>query len=109
MGGLSVLFVDAEGGVASREEVDDLARGCDSGVDVGFGGLCAHFFRCEEYASGEFGFEQGCVVGAYVGDIFNVRTLAERFCKAFFVDDFLSCGVDQDASFWKECDQVESD
>jgi len=94
------LFVDLETGGAGGEVFDDLAGGGETGVDVGFAGLCPHLLGGGEDAGAEFFAEGGVVVRSDVGDVFEVFTFGEGLFKSFFVNDFLAGGVDESGASW---------
>ncbi len=84
--------------VASLEEIGDLVGSGQASVDVGFFGLCTHLLGRGEVAAFE-GFELGVGIGHDVGDVLDVGALGHQLEQFGLVDDFLTGGVDEDATF----------
>ena len=92
-----MLFIYLEFGVTVLEEGVDLTCGGNAGVDIGFCRLCTHLLGRGEIAAYQL-LEVGIGIGHDVGDILQVSTLVHQGKQFWLIDDFLSCGVDKDAT-----------
>ena len=101
--------IDAEGGVAGGKEADNLTRGGEAGIGVGFGSLGTEFFGRGVVAIAESGDEVFVAVGTNVGEIGEIGALGEELQEFIFVNDFLARGVDQDAAGAHEFDHLAID
>ena len=91
--------------VASLEEISDLVGSSQTSVDVGFFSLGTHLLRCSEVTAFEC-LEFGIGIWHDVADVLEVGTFSHQFQQTSFVDDFLTGGVDQDATFVHLVDNV---
>ena len=105
----SASAIDAEGGVACGEKADDLARGGESGVGIGFSRLRTELFGRGIVAIAQGGGKFVVTIGADVGEIGEVGALHEERQEFVLVDDFLARRVDQNGTGAHEFDHFAID
>ena len=73
--------IDAEGGVAGGKEADNLTRGGEAGIGIGFGCLGTEFFGRGVVAIAESGDEVFVAVGTNVSEIGEIGALGPVFLQ----------------------------